>query len=375
MKVDRESTDNTETSNDSPTDGPMTAEEFGMGEDTEISGGFDTNDAEGTTVEDSPFSGLFQGEETEHETNFDRRRGPEGVIDEVDEEDADSESGEDTPEDAGADTDDAPEDAEENPEDEGGEESREEQRQEWLNAGKFAEETGINAENPEEAIQQVNQMKDELAGYSELGQIIQQNDGLQTMIAEMAEGKTPAEAATALDGVQTEAPDPNENPEAYAEWLAAQKQKEQQTQQHKKRQQQRQREIQRKQKRMEEEFENLVDRHDMSDQEAQELGETLARLTVTKPDASFSAKNLEVLRKGLHHDRLIEEARKEERKKVLDKVQGDGTVEPDDGLPDMRSGGGATNQSSNSAPEGADEETIQAFGPDPMDSNGLHGRV
>jgi hypothetical protein len=241
----------------------------------------------------------------------------------------------------------------------------------WLDAERFAEETGINAETPEEAADAVNRLKKQNAGYRELEQIVQQNPGFQQMVAELADGKTVAEAAAALDGVQIEAPDPNENPEAYAEWKAEQKMSEQEIKQQATQQQERRRQVQQKEERMREEFNSLVERHDLSDDQAQTIGETLARLTVTKPGAQFRAKDLEVLRKGLNYDKAIEAARQEGREEALQDTRGDGRPEAEDGLPNMHTAGGGASENE----EGSDPDGTGLFGPDATDRGSLHDRV
>jgi hypothetical protein len=239
------------------------------------------------------------------------------------------------------------------------------------------EETGIQAESTDELTEQVNRLKTQNEGFHELQQIVESNAGFQKMLSEMADGKTPAEAAAALDGVTTEAPDPNENPEAYAEWKAAQKMKEKEQQREQEQQSDREQKIQREKRRLESEFENVVRNNDLSDDQAQALGETLARLTVSQPGASLRAKDLETLRKGMQHDKIveqkIEEARKEEREKVLAKVRGDGTIDAETDLPDLRTGGGPSENEQGSQVE--DEQLQQAFGPSARDTTDLHGRV
>ena len=242
----------------------------------------------------------------------------------------------------------------------------------------IAEEAGVQADDPSELASEISQMKNELAGYQELQQIVRDQPGFQRMLSEMAQGKTVTEAAAALDGVTTQAPDPEENPEEYAEWKAAQRLKEQQAQEEQSERSERQQHIQQKQRRMQQEFEGVVERNNLSDQAAQEMGETIARLTATKPDAQVRAKDFEVVRKGLSFDEAVEQARKEGRKEgreeALEQVREDGTVQPDDGLPDMRTAGGGGTENGSSQQEGG--ENVKAlFGPSATDSQNIHGRM
>ena len=241
-----------------------------------------------------------------------------------------------------------------------------------------AEEAGVQAGDPSELASEISQMKNELAGYQELQQIVRDQPGFQRMLSEMAQGKTVAEAAAALDGVTTEAPDPEESPEEYAEWKAAQRLKEQQAQEERSQRSERQQQVQQKQRRMQEEFEGVVERNDLSDEAAQEMGETIARLTATKPDAQVRAKDFEVVRKGLRFDEAVEEAREdgreEGREEALQQVRDDGTVQPEDGLPDMRTAGGGGTESGSSQEEGGENVTA-LFGPTSADTQNIHGRM
>jgi len=254
---------------------------------------------------------------------------------------------------------------------------RDARREAWLDTDQFAEKTGINAEDPDEAAEQVNQMKDKLAGTQELQNIIQERPGFQEMLQHMAQGKTAAEAAAALDGVQTKAPDPEQNPEEYAEWKAAQRQKEQQREQQLQKQQEQQTEIQRKRQRMEQEFENVVEHHD--DIGAEALGTTLKRLTVTAPGARFRAEDLHTLAKGLKFDEKLEEAkekaRKEGREEALQEVRGDGTPQAEDGLPNLHSAGGGASENDESYDTNVDNDVAAIFTPQGDTVGFNHNRV
>jgi hypothetical protein len=237
-----------------------------------------------------------------------------------------------------------------------------------------AEEAGVQADAPSELASKISRMKNELAGHQEHQQIIRENPGYQRMLSEMAQGKTVAEAAAALDGVTTQAPDPEESPEEYAEWKAAQRLKEQQAQEERSQRSERQQQVEQKQRRMQEEFEGVVERNDLSDEAAQEMGETIARLTATKPGAQVRAKDFEVVRKGLRFDEAVEEAREDGREEALQQVRDDGTVQPEDGLPDMRTAGGGGTESGSSQNEGG--ENVKAlFGPTSADTQNIHGRM
>jgi hypothetical protein len=356
-------------------DAPASAEGAPANAETtgEVVGGFD-NPEEATA--DGPLGSFFSGEQQEVSGSIDQPAAGDGAPS-----DPEAEAGEEAPSpeadtDAGADDEAETESAETDPEAAGEEdEGRQARREEWL--GRVQEETGIQAESTDELTEQVNRLKTQNEGFHELQQIVESNAGFQKMLSEMAGGKTPAEAAAALDGVTTEAPDPNENPEAYAEWKAAQKMKEKEQQREQEQQSDREQKIQREKRRLESEFENVVRNNDLSDDQAQALGETLARLTVSQPGASLRAKDLETLRKGMQHDKIveqkIEEARKEEREKVLAKVRGDGTIDAETDLPDLRTGGGPSENEQGSQVE--DEQLQQAFGPSARDTTDLHGRV
>jgi hypothetical protein len=374
MTIDQDGDPSDASPSDSPAeptsgDAPASAEGAPANAETtgEVVGGFD-NPEEATA--DGPLGSFFSGEQDEVSGSIDQPAAGDGAPSDAeadDTADADTEAGGETDAEAG---DESTPDADP---DEG--DDRQGRRDEWL--GRVQEETGIQAESTDELTEQVNRLKTQNEGFHELQQIVESNAGFQKMLSEMAGGKTPAEAAAALDGVTTEAPDPNENPEAYAEWKAAQKMKEKEQQREQEQQSDRQQKIQREKRRLESEFENVVENNDLSDDQAQALGETLARLTVSQPGASLRAKDLETLRKGMQHDEIveqkIEEARKEEREKVLAKVRGDGTIDAETDLPDLRTGGGPSENEQGSQVE--DEQLQQAFGPSQRDTTDLHGRV
>lgn len=347
-------------------EGPTATDFEAATKETITSGDFD---GEATAAEVDPFSAMFDtGASRSTDPSDVTGETPAGAEEESEQGSADAEgeapSGEDEAESA------------EESAQTGEEESREERREQWMNPDRFAEKTGIDAEDPDEAAEKVNRLKDQVAGYTELEQVIENRPGFQEMLREMSEGKTAAEAAAALDGVETQAPDPNESPEQYAEWKAAQKRKEEKRQSELKQQRERQEEIQKKQRRMESEFESVVDRHE--DIDAETLGTTLKRLTVTAPGARFRAEDLNTLAKGLKFDERIEQAKEEAyqkgREEALQEVRGDGAVEAGDGLPDMRTGGGATeDEQTHDADVG--EGVGALFGPSEEEARSIHDRV
>jgi hypothetical protein len=371
--VDEDGSDPTEaTASQAPTEsGNPSPEQFsGQGED--VLEGNASGDGAPTAADSDPFSSMFPEGGGEVEGSFDPEAqtstGDEAAA--SDEDDAQPEPGDES---TGQQDGDAP----------GGDETPEADGEDDVpgaGAGDVldtvAEEAGVQADDPSELASEISQMKNELAGYQELQQIVRDQPGFQRMLSEMAQGKTVAEAAAALDGVTTKAPDPEENPEEYAEWKAAQRLKEQQAQEERSQRSERQQQVQQKQRRMQEEFEGVVERNDLSDEAAQKMGETIARLTATKPDAQVRAKDFEVVRKGLRFEKAVEEAREdgreEGREEALQQVRDDGTVQPEDGLPDMRTGGGT--ESGSSQEEGGENVTA-LFGPTSADTQNIHGRM
>jgi hypothetical protein len=382
MKVDRSNgpvdeggSDPTEaTASQAPTEsGNPTPEQFsGQGED--VLEGTASGDGAPTAADSDPFSSMFPGGVDEVEGSFDP--------------DAQTSTGDDA---AASDEDDAQPDPDDEPtgQQDGDAPAEDETpgadgEDDVAGGGTgevldtVAEEAGVQADDPSELASEISQMKNELAGYQELQEIVRDQPGFQRMLSEMAQGKTVAEAAAALDGVTIEAPDPEESPEEYAEWKAAQRLKEQQAQEERSQRSERQQQVQQKQRRMQEEFEGVVERNDLSDEAAQEMGETIARLTATKADAQVRAKDFEVVRKGLRFDEAVEKAREEGREEgreeALQQVRDDGTVQPEDGLPDMRTAGGGGTESGSSQEEGGENVTA-LFGPTSADTQNIHGRM
>jgi hypothetical protein len=241
------------------------------------------------------------------------------------------------------------------------EQSREERRESWMDAERFSEKTGINVDDPDEAAEAVNELKNKVLGYQGLEEVIDENPSFQQMIAEMADGKTPAEAAAALDGVQTQAPDPNENPEAYAEWLAAQKEKEKQEEQ----QGEQRQKMERQRQRMEQELQAVAERHE--DLAYEDVARMVAQVSPLAPQVDINPEMIGRLAKARNFDQRIEQARKEGyeegREEALQEVRGDGTPEADDGLPDLRTGGGGAENDTTQNQAGVDDDVAEIFGP------------
>lgn len=253
------------------------------------------------------------------------------------------------------------------------EEDREARRESWLNPDRFSEKTGINVDDPDEAAEAVNELKNKVLGYQGLEEVINENPGFQQMIAEMADGKTPAEAAAALDGVQTEAPDPNENPEAYAEWLAAQKEK----QKEQEKQGEVQQTMQRQKQRMEQELQAVAERHE--DLQYEDVARMVAQVSPLAPQVDINPEMIDRLAKARNLEERIEEERKDAyqkgREEALQEVRGDGTPEADDGLPDLRTAGGGAENESDQNQAGVDEDVAELFGPQGESVGFNHDRV
>jgi len=382
MKINRDGdTSDTDASNDtSSTTGEGSGAPSGDGAPSDgseagvLEGSFD----EGSQpTADGPLGSFFDGSDTEQSGSFDAERAADGsAVGQGDDGENESQEGETQRQAAEGEAQDDEPEANDEAETAGGEDAdRQARREEWL--GQVQEETGIQAESTDELAEEVNRLKTQNEGFHELEQIVESNPGFQQMLSEMADGKTVAEAAAALDGVSTEAPDPNENPEAYADWKAAQKMKEREMEQEREQQSERQQKIQREQRRMQAEFENVVENNDLSDDQAQALGETLARLTVTQPGAQLRAKDLETLRKGMQFDQAVEQAREDAyqkgREEALQEVRGDGSVQPSNDLPNLRTAGGSAENEQTS--DVGDEELGAMFGPSQRDATSLHGRV
>jgi hypothetical protein len=228
-------------------------------------------------------------------------------------------------------------------------------------AEQIAEEAGLETTDPSRIADTVRELKTEVQGFQTLQQVLESRPGFQQMVSEMADGKSAVEAAAALDGVEPTAPDPQESPEDYAEWKAAQERKQEKRRQQRQKAKRRQERIQRKQARMEEDFESVTSRYDLSDKEKAAVGDALASLTVTEPDAEFQPKHLDALVKGLRFDELEKQIRADEREKVMNQVQGDGTVEPEDTAPTLVSAGSGGDDAGRSGQPSSEAEALAAF--------------
>ena len=327
-------------------DGPTAAGFDPTDADTIAEGAFD----DGATAADTdPLTAMLSGPPSDNGESTGADTEAEGPSPSGNE---DAEEAEPEAEDDGAEAPDEPDD------------EREAQREQWLDTETFSEKTGIQADDPDEAAEQVNRLKDQLAGTQELQNIIQERPGFQQMLQHMAEGKTVAEAAAALDGVEVKAPDPQESPEQYAEWKAAQKQKKQQREQELEEQKERQQQVQRQKQRLEQEVRTVADEHDL---EFDEVARLIAQVTPVAPDVPVRPEQIHNLVRAQSLDERLEQAREEAYKKgreeALQEVRGDGTPEAEDGLPDLHSTGGGPSENEEQHEADVDDDVASVFGP------------
>lgn len=137
-----------------------------------------------------------------------------------------------------------------------------------------------------------------------------------------------------------EAPDPDEDPEAYADWKAERKLQEQRQQERKEREQQLSEAEERAQRQSVKSFKALKQKRDMSDEELDVFRRRVNTLLFGDDRGRVPPHQAEILYRGMHFDELVEErvekareeARREGRNEAIEEMQqrkrGDGLPKP-----------------------------------------------
>jgi hypothetical protein len=176
-------------------------------------------------------------------------------------------------------------------------------------------ELGTRVTSQEDLTEQVRSLQDRADGLTELDQMVRQNEAFGAFTAALMEGKSPQEAAAdAVPGVETQAPDPDLDPEGYAEYREQQAREEERARLEEDKQQTQEQLRERGAKSFKRAFNAFVEKQD-EDFDEEAFGREYMSLTQIDPDTGrFRPDAFEIVQKGLRHDELIEQAREEARK-------------------------------------------------------------
>jgi hypothetical protein len=181
----------------------------------------------------------------------------------------------------------------------------------------LGEKTGGQYDSLDDVAERVNRLQTERDGFHELGALMEERPDVGRYIEARLEGSSPQEAAmAAADGLTSEAPDPDIDPEGYAEYKAEQARKEERSKHSEEAAQQRQKRQKQMRRQVQRDFQAFVDRHDMDDEEAQDFGETFSEVVQGDPKRGRTRSDMfDIVYRGLpdNYESAIEEAREEGR--------------------------------------------------------------
>lgn len=286
------------------------------------------------------------------------------------------ESSDDQPESEGDDTPEAEEDTE-TPE---GEEEETEEGDEmddvaasegWVE--EFTKQTGLDAEDEEEAVDKVRRMQRDLRGFSEFEHVLEQVPQAAQLIYNLAETADAEEidpvdfylAAQDVEGIQVQAPDKNESPDEWADFKAKLREKQQKMKRNREQQQERQQAAQEIQEDFEQAFQSFKKRKGKEALEAspydsfEEFKQDYARTFYGDPekgelprmDVFDVAWDALVGQKESENDVPDEEHPKYKKgfNDAIEQMKGGGA----DGLPDLKGGAGTGDDSGETGSESA----------------------
>jgi hypothetical protein len=181
----------------------------------------------------------------------------------------------------------------------------------------LGEKTGGQYDSLDDVAERVNRLQTERDGFHELGALMEERPDVGRYIEARLEGSSPQEAAmAAADGLTSEAPDPDIDPEGYAEYKAEQARKEERSKHSEEAAQQRQKRQKQMRRQVQRDFQAFVDRHDMDDEQAEDFGETFSEVVQGDPKRGQTRSDMfDIVYRGLpdNYESAIEEAREEGR--------------------------------------------------------------
>jgi len=181
----------------------------------------------------------------------------------------------------------------------------------------LGEKTGGQYDSLDEVAERVNRLQTERDGFHELGALMEERPDVGRYIEARLEGSSPQEAAmAAADGLTSEAPDPDIDPEGYAEYKAKQARKEERSKHSEEAAQQRQKRQKQMRRQVQRDFQAFVDRHDMDEEQAEDFGETFSEVVQGDPKRGQTRSDMfDIVYRGLpdNYESAIEEAREEGR--------------------------------------------------------------
>lgn len=179
-------------------------------------------------------------------------------------------------------------------------------------------ELGTHVKTPEELLSHVQQLQDTADGLQGLHELVGSNDQFKALVTAFLEKQDPAQAAlAAIPNLKQEAPDPDLDPEAYADYKTQQALKAQQTETQQKetaRQKALAEKAQQSTRRAFQAFSERVAKTN-EDFDAKEFASAFDSLTRPNPETGrFQKDAFDVVYRGLHHDELVAAAVEKARK-------------------------------------------------------------
>jgi hypothetical protein len=266
----------------------------------------------------------------------------------------------------GEDTNTAGEQADDKSDADTGTSDSEEGHADWLS--EVNEKTGLAADNKDEFVNEVRRLKTEREGIEQFDQLLDEAPELAGLIEQVANGTDIHRAVDeVLEGVSMSAPDPAEDPDAYADWKAEKKQRQKERRKRQKQRKQERENIQKMRRQMEQHFESFADRRDLEGDEKERFREKFVETFYGDPEEGRIRPDVfDHAYRAFKHDEIVEQEREEARKEgynqAIREMQGDQKKEGDS-LPNLISAGsGADDASSDRTPQGEGAEVMKFFG-------------
>ncbi len=194
---------------------------------------------------------------------------------------------------------------------------------EGIDFSALSSQLGTHVKGAEQLVEHVQGLQERADGLAHLEQLVTTNEAFGKFTAALVEGKSPEEAALgAIDGLTRQAPDPDVDPDGYADFRADRARQEERAKFQEQSAQEQQRTQQRGAKAVERAFNAFSERMDGASEgfDKQAFAQQYLSLTQIDPQTGrFRPDAFEVIHKGLHHDRLVKEAVEAARKEGITK--------------------------------------------------------
>jgi len=234
---------------------------------------------------------------------------------------------------------------------------------------------------PERVVEDTEQLQEAMAHDREivkhfdvLDSVVEQDEHLAKYLElRVKEGADPRAAAVQAMQELVEAPDPHEDPEAYADWKHEKKLQEQRREQQENKEQELTEQEERFSRQSQQSFEAFAEKHDMGEEELQTFTQRVNTLVFGDQQGRVPSNQAEILWRGLHHEQLVEQARQEAfengkqegRNEAIDEEQ---SRRQGDGLPKFGGSSKSTSELSDAEKELRNlGQSFEEAGADPND--------